>query len=180
MIVNGGTGLTGSLVVNGGTPSATSTIAIRLGGGLGTGTLNLDGGILRVGAGGTAGSDTAMTVQDAGSVLNVNRSDDVTLAQTIAGLGSVTKSGTDNLVLSSNNAFAGLGIGSNAGNVRRTSNTAVGIGTITVNGQNAVTRTAGTDRRHHGRQRHHGVRQRQRPVGRDHTRRRPGPQRLGQ
>ena len=107
-------------------------------------TLVTGGGNLQIGNGGTTGSipATAITVQDATSTLNINHSDDVTLGQTIGGLGIVSKSGTGNLFLTGTNTFAGgLSIGGGAGNVRLSANNAAGTGTVTINGQNAVTGT---------------------------------------
>ena len=65
------------------------------------------GGSLQIGNGGTTGSlGTGAVVNNGGLI--VNRSDDVTLANTISGFGSLTKSaGSTTLTLTGNNTYSG-------------------------------------------------------------------------
>lgn len=69
-------------------------------------TLIHAGTTLRVGTGGTLGTLGSGGVTDDGSLI-FNRSDNITVGNTISGAGAVTKSGAGNLVLNGANSFSG-------------------------------------------------------------------------
>ena len=103
-MVNGGsitkTGL-GSVVLTNGPGSAAFTQTPPT-------TTTINAGTYRVGNGGTAGMLGSSTVTvAAGADLIFNRSDDVTVANTITGSGNVTKLGSNTLTLTANDSYSG-------------------------------------------------------------------------
>ncbi|MCB1130831.1 MAG: DNRLRE domain-containing protein, partial [Verrucomicrobiae bacterium] len=96
------------------------------------GTL-IGSGVLQIGNGGVAGTLGAGTVNNDASVI-FNRSDDLTVGNTILGVGSLTKDGAGLLELTSVNAYSG-GTTVNDGVLLLAGNSGVGriSGTLTVN-----------------------------------------------
>ena len=135
----------GNLILNGnnsfnglGINQGTVTVGTNTAAGIGTITIN-DGAILAAGANGLA---LANVVETTGGG-RVNSGPGIfTLNGTIGGVGSLSQIGTGNLVLNGNNSFNGLGI--NQGTVTLGTNTAGGIGTITINVHGAIL-AAGVD-----------------------------------
>ncbi len=75
-----------------------------------TGKTVITGGTLQVGAGGTAGTlgtSTAAVSLSAGTSLVINRSTQETVSQAIGGLGSLTKLGSNTVILTGNNSYGG-------------------------------------------------------------------------
>jgi autotransporter-associated beta strand protein len=146
-------------------PSATATIASTLAGSngftkSGDGTLVLSGsnsytggttistGTLQLGAGSTGGSISG-PISNQG-VLVVNRSDNLTLSESISGAGSLVKNGSGALILSGSNSYSG-GTTISSGTLKAGHNSALGTGSITlgVSGTTAsitFTSTDATDR----------------------------------
>jgi autotransporter-associated beta strand protein len=72
-----------------------------------TGATTISAGTLQIGNGGTIGSlGTTASVTDNGT-LAFNRSDDVTLASPVSGLGSLVQQGAGRLILSATNSYQG-------------------------------------------------------------------------
>ncbi|MDY0166435.1 MAG: autotransporter-associated beta strand repeat-containing protein [Thermoguttaceae bacterium] len=71
-----------------------------------TGTTTISGGTLQIGDGGTAGSLGGGNIVN-NAALVIHRSDDVTVGQVISGSGSLTKQGSNTLILTGNNSFIG-------------------------------------------------------------------------
>lgn len=114
-----------------------------------TGGTTLGAGVLQLGAGGTSGSITGDVVNNASLV--VNRADDVTLAGTISGTGSLTQnsSATGTTTLTGNNTYTGattvqqgtlqLGNGGTSGALNATSAVTLNSGTtLAFNRSNAL------------------------------------------
>jgi outer membrane autotransporter protein len=93
---------TGSL-----TKLATGT-AILTGDNSYTGMTTISGGILQIGNGSTAGTLGTGNVAVTGTTsrLQINRSDTITLGQTISGTGNLTQAGTGTTILTGNNTYA--------------------------------------------------------------------------
>ena len=74
-----------------------------------TGPLNIIGGTVQIGAGGSLGAIGATTpvTLDNGAALRVNRNDSYTIGGNISGVGSLEQAGTGTLVLTGNNSFVG-------------------------------------------------------------------------
>jgi autotransporter-associated beta strand protein len=92
------------------------------------GALNVTGGTLEVGNGGTSGSFAATAVVNNNATLVFNRSDSATAANAIAGTGNLIQSGTGTLTLSGTNTYTG--------------NTVVSKGTLTLNTAGVLPTTA--------------------------------------
>ncbi|NCW85667.1 MAG: hypothetical protein EBV69_06005, partial [Oxalobacteraceae bacterium] len=96
-----------------GTISGAGTVT-KLGGGALTlsgsntysGTTTVSEGTLQIGAGGTSGDLTSVSIIN-NALLSFSRSDDLIYAGTISGSGTFTKSGTGTLTLSGNNTYSG-------------------------------------------------------------------------
>ncbi|MFC5453241.1 autotransporter-associated beta strand repeat-containing protein [Prosthecobacter fluviatilis] len=71
-----------------------------------SGTTTISGGVLQVGNGGTSGTLGSGAVTDNGN-LTFNRSDNITIANTISGSGSVTQAGAGTTTLSGTNSYTG-------------------------------------------------------------------------
>ena len=75
------------------------------------GVTNVTGGTLQIGAGGTTGTiGTGDATLAAGASLAFNRSDDLTIASNLGGLGTVTKNLANTLTLTGVNSFGALNI----------------------------------------------------------------------
>ncbi|MBX3668250.1 MAG: filamentous hemagglutinin N-terminal domain-containing protein, partial [Rhodocyclaceae bacterium] len=75
-----------------------------------TGDTVVNAGILQMGSGGTSGSlasSSAIDLPVAGAKFAINRSDSLTLANAISGLGSVEKMGSNSVTLSANGTYSG-------------------------------------------------------------------------
>ncbi len=73
-----------------------------------TGTTTVSAGTLEIGAGGTSGTlGTGSVTVASGATLAVNRSDAVTVANAISGLGTLTKIGAETLTLTGSNSYYG-------------------------------------------------------------------------
>jgi autotransporter-associated beta strand protein len=74
-----------------------------------TGTTTVNAGTLQIGNGGTAGTlgTGAVSLPTSSSSLNFNRTDALTVANTISGPGTITQSGTGSTVLTGNNTNTG-------------------------------------------------------------------------
>jgi autotransporter-associated beta strand protein len=84
-----------------------------------TGLTTIGGGTLQVGNGGTTGAPGSGAIVNNGALI-INRSDDVTIASSISGIGTFTKSGTNNLTFGSAYTLTG--------------DTTIAGGTLTFNG----------------------------------------------
>ena len=71
-----------------------------------TGGLTISNGILQIGSGGTSGSIANQTITN-NAALVFNRSDNITLINSITGSGSVEKAGSGTLTLTGNNTYSG-------------------------------------------------------------------------
>ncbi len=98
-----------------------------------TGGTTIAAGTLQLGSGNTTGSVTGNIVNNA--ILAVNRSDAVTLVNSISGAGSVVNLGNGTLSLAGNNTYAG-GTTVSAGTIEVADNTNLGAapGIVTLNG----------------------------------------------
>ncbi|MFN9364770.1 MAG: autotransporter-associated beta strand repeat-containing protein [Planctomycetota bacterium] len=102
-----------------------------------SGAVNISGGTLQVGNGGTTGDfgTTAATVNNSG-VLAVNRTNSFTIANVIAGTGTVSNLGSGTTILTGNNSYGTTNI--SAGTIQvgngSTSGT-LGSGNVTNNGE---------------------------------------------
>ncbi|PKA68272.1 outer membrane autotransporter protein [Pseudomonas baetica] len=147
LTLNGVIGGTGGLIKTGtanltlgGNNAFLGPVALNAGGlilasnsALGSGTLNAAGGT-------TLDAATAVSVNNAVNLagnLGIGGTADLTLAGTINGAGSLTKNGAANLTLSGNNNFLG-GTTLNAGTLTAGSNSALGLGNLTVAGASAL------------------------------------------
>ncbi len=123
-ILSGNAGaFTGTTNVNAGTLQVTGSLG---------GAVNVNGGMLQIGSGGTTGSigNGAVTL-NAASSLGVNRSDAVTLSNSISGSGALNQLGTGTTTLAGNaGAFTGT-TNLNAGTLRVTGSLG---GSVNVNG----------------------------------------------
>lgn len=72
-----------------------------------TGVMTVNGGTLRVGAGGTTGSLAGNASVSSGATLQFNRSDTITFAGAISGSGNVTKLGANNSTFTGDNTCTG-------------------------------------------------------------------------
>jgi autotransporter-associated beta strand protein len=72
-----------------------------------TGVTTISGGVLQVGNGGTSGTLGSGAVIDNGNLV-FNRSDNITVANTISGSGSVSQIGTGTTTLSGANSYTGM------------------------------------------------------------------------
>jgi autotransporter-associated beta strand protein len=88
-------------------------------------------GVLQVGNGGTAGTVGAGPVVN-NAILNFNRSDSITVANTISGPGVLNKLGAGTLTLGGSNGYAG-GTTLNAGSISISDGNALGSGALQVN-----------------------------------------------
>ena len=147
LTLNGVIGGTGGLIKSGaanltlgGNNAFLGPVALNAGGlvlasnsALGSGTLNAAGGT-------TLDAATGVSVNNAVNLagnLGIGGTADLTLAGTINGAGSLTKNGASNLTLSGNNNFLG-GISLSAGTLTAGSNSALGLGNLTVAGASAL------------------------------------------
>ena len=89
------------------TKLATGT-AILTGGNTYAGLTSISAGILQIGNGGTTGTlgTGNVAVSGASTRLLINRSDTITIGQTISGTGGVTQAGTGTTILTGNNTYA--------------------------------------------------------------------------
>jgi autotransporter-associated beta strand protein len=108
------------------------------------GDVTIGGGVLWVGDGITNGNLPAANSITNNGALVFNRGDNIAVPNTIFGSGRLTNSGTGVLTLSGANIFSG-GITVNAGTVRPTTATALGIGAAIVNAGNLVAAAAHTN-----------------------------------
>jgi autotransporter-associated beta strand protein len=113
-----------------------------------TGGTTISTGTLQLGAGSTGGSISG-PISNQG-VLVVNRSDNLTLSESISGAGSLVKNGSGALILSGSNSYSG-GTTISSGTLKAGHNSALGTGSITlgVSGTTAsitFTSTDATDR----------------------------------
>jgi autotransporter-associated beta strand protein len=133
---------TGTLIVNGGgtlTVTGTNTNA--------NSTNINNGSTLQVGNGGTSGSIASTVNVNTGATLQFNRSDTVTFDQTIAGVGTLSKIGSNTLILTGFNVYTGatvitagtlqVGAGGTAGNLG--SGNVSNSGTLAFNRSDAMT-----------------------------------------
>ncbi|PCM47175.1 transporter, partial [Pseudomonas fluorescens] len=151
LTLNGVIGGTGGLIKNGaanltlgGNNAFLGPVALNAGGlilasnsALGSGTLNAAGGT-------TLDASTAISVNNAVNLagnLGIGGTADLTLAGTVNGAGSLSKNGAANLTLSGNNNFLG-GTTLNAGTLTAGSNSALGLGNLTVAGASALDSSA--------------------------------------
>ena len=135
----------GTLVLNAantysaGTDIQDGTVVVGNNLALGTGDVTLgDNTTLAAGVSGLVLTNAITTV---GNGIVDSGAGDFTLAGVIDGAGSISQVGTGNLILNGNNSFTNLGI--NQGTVTVGTNTAAGIGGITIN--NNATLAAGVD-----------------------------------
>lgn len=105
-----------------------------------TGTTTVSAGTLQIGAGGTTGSLAGNVTNNAALVFN--RSDALAYAGTIGGTGSLTQSGSGTLTLSGANTFSG-GATLSSGTVIAGSNSALGSGTVALQGASLRAGTGG-------------------------------------
>ena len=112
---NGGSGVLALTTNNNVTLAATNTYS---------GTTVVNSGTLTVGNGATAGTLGSGLVAD-NAILAFNRSDVVTVANTISGTGNVTQAGTGTTLLSGSNSYTGITY-INAGTLALGSSTALG------------------------------------------------------
>ncbi|HQU41360.1 MAG TPA: autotransporter-associated beta strand repeat-containing protein, partial [Pirellulales bacterium] len=99
-----------------------------------SGTTTINAGMLQIGAGGTTGSLGSGTVNGGYAVLAFDRSDNVTVANTLGGAISVVQEGTGVLALTGSNTYTG-GTTISAGETLQVGNPSpLGTGVVTVNG----------------------------------------------
>ncbi|MCL4204010.1 MAG: autotransporter-associated beta strand repeat-containing protein, partial [Pirellulaceae bacterium] len=98
--------------------------------GSGTGTTTIQAGAIQVGNGGTSG-DLGGGVINNGASLIFNRSNDSTVGNTIAGNGTMTKTGAGTLTLTGDNSYSG-GTTIAGGSVQANHNSALGTGSVTL------------------------------------------------
>ncbi|WP_095152643.1 autotransporter-associated beta strand repeat-containing protein [Pseudomonas sp. Irchel s3b5] len=147
LTLNGVIGGTGGVIKNGatnltlgGNNAFLGPVALNAGGlilasnsAVGSGTLNAAGGT-------TLDASTQVSVNNAVNLagnLGIGGTADLSLNGTVNGAGSLTKNGAANLILSGNNNFLG-GISLNAGTLTAGSNSALGLGNLTVAGTSAL------------------------------------------
>ena len=97
-----------------------------------TGVTGINAGVLQIGNGGTVGNLGSGTVVNSASLV-FNRSDVITIANLLSGIGTITQAGSGTLVLSSANTYTGtttLG----AGTLSLNNEFAIGTGTLVING----------------------------------------------
>lgn len=102
--------LSGANLYSGGTvihSNSTITVANSTGDGLGSGSVHIEGGTLRIGAGGTTGSLGGNDVNNNGALF-FNRSDDLTFANLITGTGGITKQAANIVTLPTANDYTGV------------------------------------------------------------------------
>lgn len=107
-----------------------------------SGITTISQGVLSVGNGGTVGQLGTGTVTN-NAMLRINRSDDILLANNIAGTGSLEQLGAGTLTLTGNNTFTGT-TSINSGAINVTSATGLGAatgGAVTVNSGTSLTIT---------------------------------------
>ncbi len=122
--------LYGNNTFNGlGINQGTVTLGTNLGGGIGTITIN-NGAILNAGVPGLV---IANNVETTGGGRINSGTGTFRINGNIGGAGSISQIGTGDLQLYGNNSFA-AGLGINLGTVTLGTNTAAGLGTITING----------------------------------------------
>ncbi|HEX7890013.1 MAG TPA: autotransporter-associated beta strand repeat-containing protein [Ramlibacter sp.] len=98
-----------------------------------TGTTNITGGTLQIGNGGTTGTLGTNTVTVNGGTLAINRSDAVTIANTITGTGGLTQAGTGTTTLTGNNNYSGA-TSVNGGTLALGGTAILDTGTVNLNG----------------------------------------------
>ncbi|UYN96890.1 MAG: autotransporter-associated beta strand repeat-containing protein [Enhydrobacter sp.] len=96
---------TGSLAK---TTAGTSTVLTLTGNNSYSGTTTITEGTLRIGDGGTTGSLGSGNVNTSGGILQFNRSDDISVANTITGTGQLGKLLDNVLTLTGNNTYSGI------------------------------------------------------------------------
>lgn len=102
--------LSGANLHSGGTvihSNSTITVANSTGDGLGSGSIQIEGGTLRIGTGGAAGSLGDNDVNNNGALF-FNRSDDLTFANLITGAGGITKQAANIVTLPTANDYTGV------------------------------------------------------------------------
>ncbi len=97
-----------------------------------TGDTTISEGNLQIGNGGTTGAIASATIVN-NATLTVNRSDTTTIAADISGTGSLTKTGSGNLILSGTNTYSGDTLIA-GGTIEFSSFDHFGTGDITLNG----------------------------------------------
>jgi autotransporter-associated beta strand protein len=100
-----------------------------------TGATTINAGTLQIGAGSTTGSISSSSAITNNGTLVINRSNAITLSNTISGTGGLLKSGAGDLTLSGNNSYTGGTTLTNsvAGNLTMGANNALGNGALTFN-----------------------------------------------
>ena len=147
LALNGVIGGTGGLIKNGaanltlgGNNAFLGPVALNAGGLILASNSALGSGTLNAAAGTSVDASTAVSLNNAVNLagnLGIGGTADLTLAGTVNGAGSLTKNGAANLTLSGNNNFLG-GIALNAGTLTAGSNSALGLGNLTVAGASAL------------------------------------------
>ena len=104
-----------------------------------SGATNINGGVLQIGTGGTSGNLGAGGVTDNGTLI-FNRSDTLTVANTIGGFGALQQVGAGTTTLSGTNGFSGMvsitggtlsiSASSNLGNATATNGITISAGTL--------------------------------------------------
>ena len=130
-ILSTGTDVTGTARVNGALTKAGAGILILSGDSDYTGVTTVSAGILQVGVGSTSGSFGSGNVTN-NATIRFNRSDALTVSNTIAGSGGIIQSGSGSLALTAGNGFSGVTT-LESGTLRGGSDTAFGTSALTLN-----------------------------------------------
>ncbi len=147
LTLNGVIGGTGGLIKNGaanltlgGNNAFLGPVALNAGGLILASNSALGSGALNAAGGTTLDASSGVSLNNAVNLagnLRIGGTADLTLAGTVNGAGSLTKNGAANLTLSGNNNFLG-GINLSAGTLIAGSNSALGLGNLTVAGASAL------------------------------------------
>jgi autotransporter-associated beta strand protein len=133
----------GSITGSGGSLEKTGSGTLILSGANSyTGTTEISGGTLQIGAGGTSGTLGTGAVTNDGALV-FNRSDALTVANQISGGGTLTQAGSGVLTLTSANSYAG-GTTISAGTLALGHIGAIGAGAVTLTGGGLRSNVTGT------------------------------------